>query len=72
METPNPVTDPAEANKGYLAMLKSELRSFITDARAGNVEGKLRSRPLSVAITHAEEAYMWLCEVSSEDGRLYF
>lgn len=66
------VTDPQEAKCGMAAMLKSDLRCFLTDAREHNVDGKLRSRELSLAISHAETAYLWLCEVSNDTALLNF
>lgn len=60
-----------ERDNGLHSMLKSELRTTIVDMRQAR-NTTLNSRALSEAITCAETAYLWLCQVNGKEGLLDF
>jgi hypothetical protein len=62
-----------QAILGRAASMRADLRSFIRDARVNNERGSaLNCRPLSEAITCAETAYLWLCQLPGGDKALEF
>lgn len=61
---------PEEIHAAALKLLKSEMLSLITEMRKAK-DSDLNGRPLSEAVTCAETAYLWLCEVGGK-GTLDF
>jgi hypothetical protein len=53
-------------NKFRYSEIEAILGMALLHMREANVDGKLRCRELSNAITRAEEAHMWVCAMKQE------